>query len=336
MRVVTAKNLDEPTPRTLTEHHQLVAAARAKAADTAKATAEPFQALPPLSAEDYRALEESILSDGVLCPILVDENGVVIDGHHRQKIAKRHNVPCPREVKAGFTDVEKRTMALTLNLHRRHIIREQRRELVAESIKADPQLSDREHGRRTGVSDKTVGTVRRELESTAEIPQSETRVSGDGRSRPASNPRRRSPKLERRQAWAAEQAKPPCAPTESTPEQTPRSDEALNPPARSTVPEAGEGKDHAGLQPGLDGNFYPPARTKNVKPPPLNEFVAQYGAAATKLQAAMLELQKLGKHKDFAANRHAVIHEYRDGIVWVQDTGRVLLAEDLSNTNPTA
>jgi len=52
---------------------------------------------------------------------------------------------------------------------------------AAESLKSDPQLSNREHARRTGATDKTVGVVRGELESTAEIPQSETRVSGDGR-----------------------------------------------------------------------------------------------------------------------------------------------------------
>lgn len=60
----------------------------------------------------------------------------------------------------------------------------------------DPELSNREHARRTGVSDNTVGSVRRELESTAQIAQSETRVSGDGRVRPASQPPRPEPEPE--------------------------------------------------------------------------------------------------------------------------------------------
>lgn len=67
---------------------------------------------------------------------------------------------------------------------------------AAESLKSDPQLSNREHARRTGVSDNTVGSVRRELESTAQIAQSETRVSGDGRVRPASQPPRPEPEPE--------------------------------------------------------------------------------------------------------------------------------------------
>jgi ParB-like chromosome segregation protein Spo0J len=130
-----------------------------------------FQALPPLSPEEYHDLEQDILANGILVPIIVDEHGVVIDGHHRQKIAKDHNLPpCPSVKKTGFTDTEKRSMALSLNINRRHLTREQRRALVAESLKADPQLSDREHGRRTGVSDKTATKVRCELEESAEIP----------------------------------------------------------------------------------------------------------------------------------------------------------------------
>ena len=58
-----------------------------------------FQALPPLSPEEYSELERSILDNGVMVPIVIDENNVVIDGHHRQRIARHHNLPCPSETK---------------------------------------------------------------------------------------------------------------------------------------------------------------------------------------------------------------------------------------------
>lgn len=159
------------------------------------ATAVRFQALPPLSPDEYRALEESVLAHGILVPIIVDEHGVVIDGHHRQKIAREHDLPCPREVKAMFTDTEKRTMALSLNIDRRHLTREQRRGLLEESLKVDPQLSDREHGRRTGVDHKTAGAVRCDLETRGEIPHAEQRSDSLGRQQPSSKPRpvRRKP-----------------------------------------------------------------------------------------------------------------------------------------------
>lgn len=145
-----------------------------------------FQALPPLAPDEYRALEESILEHGVMVPIILDENGVVIDGHHRQKITVHHGLPCPSETKSGYTDSEKRTLALSLNIDRRQLSREQKRALIAESLKADPQLSNREHAKRTGVSDKTVGTVRDELEESAEIPHFTERI--DPRTGNASQP----------------------------------------------------------------------------------------------------------------------------------------------------
>jgi DDE family transposase/ParB-like nuclease family protein len=96
-----------------------------------------FQALPPLSPEEYRDLEQDILANGILVPIIVDENGVVIDGHHRQKIAKDHNLPCPSEVKTGFTDTYKRSMALSLNINRRHLTREQHMVLINAGLDAN-------------------------------------------------------------------------------------------------------------------------------------------------------------------------------------------------------
>lgn len=152
-------------------------------------TAVRFQALPPLSPDEYQALEQSIVEHGVMVPIVVDEDDVVIDGHHRQKIALERGLHCPKRTLRNLDDAAKRTMALSLNLDRRHLTREQRRALVAESIKVDPQLSDTVHAKRTGVSDKTVTTVRSELESTSEIPKLDKTIGADGRARPAAQPR---------------------------------------------------------------------------------------------------------------------------------------------------
>lgn len=149
-----------------------------------------YQVMPPLSAEEYQELYEDIKANGVMVPIVVDEDEVIVDGHHRAKIAAELGIPCPEEMIAGKSESEKRNMAFTLNLKRRHLNREQRRALIAESLKADPQLSNREHARRTGVSDKTVGTVRSDLEAGAEIPHLENRQAPDGKSYPSSQPRR--------------------------------------------------------------------------------------------------------------------------------------------------
>ncbi|MGP5722777.1 hypothetical protein ACTXO1_06490 [Corynebacterium casei] len=66
--------------------------------------------------------------------------------------------------------------------------REQRRELIAESLKSDPQLSNREHARRTGASDTTVGTLRKEMQADGQVPNLGTSTGSDGKSYPASRP----------------------------------------------------------------------------------------------------------------------------------------------------
>lgn len=150
-----------------------------------------FQVMPELSPDEYAELKADIAKNGVAVPVIVDENDDIIDGHHRVKIARELGIPCPVELRDELDDAQKVDLAFALNLHRRHLNREQKRELIARSLKAGPQLSNREHARRTGADHKTVQAVREESESTGEIPQSETRLSADGRERPSTQPERK-------------------------------------------------------------------------------------------------------------------------------------------------
>lgn len=89
-----------------------------------------YQFMPPLSPEEYAELEESIRARGVLVPVLRAAGGSVVDGHHRLRIAESLGIDCPSEYLDERSDAELRTMAFELNLHRRHLTREQRRQLV--------------------------------------------------------------------------------------------------------------------------------------------------------------------------------------------------------------
>ena len=149
-----------------------------------------YQVMPPLSPDEYQELYEDIKANGVLVPVMEDEDGVIIDGHHRAKIASELSIPCPVEIVESKTEAEKRGMAFTLNLRRRHLNREQRRALIAESLKKDPQLSNREHATRTGAGHPLVQKVRDEMEGDGRLEHYSSRVSADGRERPASQPKR--------------------------------------------------------------------------------------------------------------------------------------------------
>ena len=47
---------------------------------------EMEQLLPPLSAEQFSALEGDILENGCYAPIVVNEDMVIVDGHNRFRI----------------------------------------------------------------------------------------------------------------------------------------------------------------------------------------------------------------------------------------------------------
>lgn len=144
-----------------------------------------YQVMPRLTPDEYAELEQSIIDHGVQVPITVAPDGSIIDGHHRDEIARKHNLHCPR-ITAEGDEQNLRGLAFSLNLHRRHLTREQKRWIVMESIKADPQLTDREHSRRTGVSPTTAGDVRRELEESVQIGHFSERI--DPRTGNASQP----------------------------------------------------------------------------------------------------------------------------------------------------
>lgn len=139
-----------------------------------------FQVMPRLSADEFAALEADIVENGVRVPITVAEDGRIVDGHHRDEIARRHGLHCPR-VTASGDDGVLRSLAFSLNVNRRHLSREQKRVLVAESLRADPILRDREHARRCGVNHETVGRVRADegIPTPDEVIRAEIERSGD-------------------------------------------------------------------------------------------------------------------------------------------------------------
>lgn len=145
-----------------------------------------YQLLPPLAEDEYTSLIEDIRARGVLQPIIVDETGEIIDGHHRKTIADSYGLPCPAlKCPPNLSEAEKRSLALDLNMHRRHLSREQKRELIRNSLAADPSLSDRQHAERVGASPTTVGAVRDDMEEAGELSNLDSRTGADGVERPA-------------------------------------------------------------------------------------------------------------------------------------------------------
>ena len=59
----------------------------ADAVGQAGTTVSRFQVMPALTSDEYAALRDDIAGRGVVVPVVVDQHGRTLDGHHRRGIA---------------------------------------------------------------------------------------------------------------------------------------------------------------------------------------------------------------------------------------------------------
>lgn len=153
---------------------------------------------PSLEADAFAELVDDIKSNGILVPIVTwrDEDGQIwlIDGRNRLNALEQLGLLCvdeagrlcmPADERTWETDPDPTALAVSLNLQRRHLTGEQKRVLVAKLLQTRPEKSNRQIAAQVKVDDKTVGSVRRDMEGRAEIPHVAARTDNRGRSQPA-------------------------------------------------------------------------------------------------------------------------------------------------------
>ena len=182
--------------------------------------------LPALLDAELRALADDIKANGLHTNIVVwspanpdDKYEVLLDGRHRLDALALLGLLCVDE--AGHLCTTKRwlrdrgwsddgaperlhrqyieggdpyALALSYNVHRRHLTAEQKRDLIAKLLKAKPEASNLAIAKQVRVAtDKTVAKVRADLEARSEIPNVEARTDAKGRKQPASKSKRAKP-----------------------------------------------------------------------------------------------------------------------------------------------
>src|SRR5919202_2457545 len=86
--------------------------------------------VPPLSAEEYESLKQSIEQNGLWVPIVVNNEGVILDGHHRFKACQDLAIE-PKTITKDFPDKQNEQMfVIDSNLRRRPLNHYQRTELA--------------------------------------------------------------------------------------------------------------------------------------------------------------------------------------------------------------
>lgn len=123
---------------------------------------DTYQLLPDLSETDYRRLKSDIRDRGqVLVPIVVDEDGQVLDGHHRLRAVREledegHEIDMPpAQVRRDLPDHEKYLLAGELNLARRQLTDAQR---VIVGEKLEDHYKERARQRQGTRNDLTSGS----------------------------------------------------------------------------------------------------------------------------------------------------------------------------------
>jgi hypothetical protein len=122
----------------------------------------------------------------------------LLDGRNRLAAIYRIKDETRRRHLLGFVASTKRVMqvsdpiayVISANVRRRHLTPEQKREIIAALLKDNPERSDRATAKVANVSDKTVASVRRNMEERSEIPNVSTRTDTAGRQQPAAKPPR--------------------------------------------------------------------------------------------------------------------------------------------------
>jgi len=148
---------------------------------------------PPISEEDFGKLAADIKLNG-LHQLIVRYQGKILDGNNRYRACELVKI-APKFGDFTGDDAAARNYVISANIHRRHLSPDQRREIIATLLKADPAQSNRQIADTAKVSHHTVGDVRSALETTGQIAQLETTTGADGKKRKKSGkPKVRSAK----------------------------------------------------------------------------------------------------------------------------------------------
>jgi hypothetical protein len=124
--------------------------------------------------------------------------GMILDGRNRYRACLAAGVP-PTTHDADKWIADPAAFVISVNIRRRHLNTEQKRELIIKIIAAAPEKSDRQIAKSIGVDHKTIGTARAKGEQLGSIPQLKKTMGADGkaRKRPQSRTERRQVRLDR-------------------------------------------------------------------------------------------------------------------------------------------
>jgi DNA modification methylase len=97
--------------------------------------------LPKLPPDEFEALKVSIKESGLHYPIVVNKEGIILDGHHRFRICQELDIKPKTEVKEFSNRLLEKKFVIESNLRRRHLNTFQRARLVLPLLEIEKELA---------------------------------------------------------------------------------------------------------------------------------------------------------------------------------------------------
>jgi len=119
------------------------------------------QILPPMSPEEHSSLRNDLVVHGLRVPIVRYE-GKILDGWHRYQLCLEEKIEPQFEEYVGPDPFG---LVRSLNMSRRHLTLEQKKEVAHHIFHREQGRSDRSIAEEIGLSHPTVAKIRQEVES---------------------------------------------------------------------------------------------------------------------------------------------------------------------------
>ncbi len=117
----------------------------------------PLAELFPMDDDDLDALAADIAANGQRLPVIVDPDGVLLDGRRRSEACRRIG----REPEAEVYDGDPVALIVSLNVERRHLSAGQRAVIAAQALRLDSSASGRKRG--VGQAAERIGVHRQRI-----------------------------------------------------------------------------------------------------------------------------------------------------------------------------
>lgn len=148
---------------------------------------------PPMNDYELAELGGDMKANGQISPVTtwvdphgdLDERGnrplYLLDGRNRMEAWERLGLDTVNVSDQEYEGDDPVGYVVSANVIRRHLTREQKRDIIVKLLKLAPERSDRQVAKDVGVDHKTVGAVRKKGQATGAIPKSKARVGSDGK-----------------------------------------------------------------------------------------------------------------------------------------------------------